>query len=144
MGGVGHEDGGSTVDGVLARGTTAGPGAGREHHRVSPGQQRRDIVGRGRLQITDDSFGAGFLHVGDVGRVPDQRDGLIAALSQEALQQERDLPVPARDHYAHAVSLLTELIARSDDAPGSNVAFLHTGDTGNLFEIAQVAGSITG
>jgi L-cysteate sulfo-lyase len=29
-------------------------------------------------------------------------------------------------------------------APGSNVAFLHTGDTGNLFEIAQVAGDITG
>jgi L-cysteate sulfo-lyase len=35
--------------------------------------------------------------------------------------------------------------ARTDRiAPGSNVAFLHTGDTGNLFEIAQVAGDITG
>jgi L-cysteate sulfo-lyase len=28
--------------------------------------------------------------------------------------------------------------------PGSDVAFLHTGDTGNLFEIAQVVGDITG
>ncbi len=28
--------------------------------------------------------------------------------------------------------------------PGSNVAFVHTGDTGNLFEIARVAGDITG
>ena len=27
--------------------------------------------------------------------------------------------------------------------PGSNVAFLHTGDTGNLFEITQVTGDIT-
>jgi 1-aminocyclopropane-1-carboxylate deaminase/D-cysteine desulfhydrase-like pyridoxal-dependent ACC family enzyme len=27
--------------------------------------------------------------------------------------------------------------------PGSNVAFLHTGDTGNLFEIAKVAGDLT-
>jgi 1-aminocyclopropane-1-carboxylate deaminase/D-cysteine desulfhydrase-like pyridoxal-dependent ACC family enzyme len=26
--------------------------------------------------------------------------------------------------------------------PGSNVAFLHTGDTGNLFEITQVVGDI--
>jgi hypothetical protein len=28
--------------------------------------------------------------------------------------------------------------------PGSNVAFLHTGDTGNLFEISQVVGDIGG
>ncbi|WUH97653.1 pyridoxal-phosphate dependent enzyme [Spirillospora sp. NBC_00431] len=27
--------------------------------------------------------------------------------------------------------------------PGSNVAFLHTGDTGNLFEIPQVVGNVT-
>ena len=26
--------------------------------------------------------------------------------------------------------------------PGSNVAFLHTGDTGNLFEIPQVVGNV--
>jgi hypothetical protein len=35
--------------------------------------------------------------------------------------------------------------ARTGRIPaGSNVAFLHTGDTGNLFEIAQVAGDLTG
>lgn len=28
--------------------------------------------------------------------------------------------------------------------PGSNVAFLHTGDTGNLFEIPQVVGNVVG
>ncbi|GAA3773712.1 D-cysteine desulfhydrase family protein [Plantactinospora mayteni] len=28
--------------------------------------------------------------------------------------------------------------------PGSTVAFLHTGDTGNLFEIGQVVGAVTG
>lgn len=29
-------------------------------------------------------------------------------------------------------------------APGSNVAFLHTGDTGNLFEIPEVVGNVAG
>lgn len=34
--------------------------------------------------------------------------------------------------------------ARSGRIPaGSNVAFLHTGDTGNLFEIPEVVGNIT-
>jgi hypothetical protein len=37
-----------------------------------------------------------------VGPIPDQPYGLVTALREEALQQERDLPVPARDHYAHA------------------------------------------
>jgi len=32
---------------------------------------------------------------------------LVAALDQEALHQQGDLPVPARDHYAHAATLLT-------------------------------------
>ena len=34
----------------------------------------------------------GTPHIGDVGRVPDQPYGPVAALSQEALQQERDRP----------------------------------------------------
>jgi 1-aminocyclopropane-1-carboxylate deaminase/D-cysteine desulfhydrase-like pyridoxal-dependent ACC family enzyme len=34
--------------------------------------------------------------------------------------------------------------ARTGKIPaGSNVAFLHTGDTGNLFEVTQVVGAIT-
>jgi hypothetical protein len=45
-----------------------------------------------------------------MGRVPDQPDGLVPVLSQEALQQQRDLPVPARDHYPHAATLLTGII----------------------------------
>ena len=88
-------------------GATARTGAGRKYHRVSPGQQHRDLIGRGRFQVADDSFRAGLAHIGDVGRIPDQRDGLVAALSQQALQQQRDLPVPARDHYPHAATLLT-------------------------------------
>src|SRR5580700_6111219 len=50
-----------------------------------------------------------------MGRVPDQPYGLVAALGEEALQQECDLAVPARDHYAHAASLLTGIIGRGDD-----------------------------
>ena len=42
----------------LAGGAAARTSAGRKHYRVSPGQQHRDIIGRGRLQVTDDSFGA--------------------------------------------------------------------------------------
>jgi hypothetical protein len=110
LGGVGHQHAGSPVDGVLAQGATAGTSAGREYHRVSPGQQHRDIAGRGRLQIADDSLRTSLLHIGDVGRVPDQPCGLVTALGEEALQQERDLPTPARDHYAHAVSLVTGII----------------------------------
>ena len=45
----------------------------------------------------------------------DQPYGRVAALGQQALEQERDLPVPARDHYAHAVSLLAGITGRSDD-----------------------------
>jgi hypothetical protein len=41
-----------------------------------------------------------------MGRIPDQPDRLVAALSQETFQQERNLPVPARDHYPHPASLL--------------------------------------
>jgi hypothetical protein len=50
-----------------------------------------------------------------VGRVPDQPDGVVAALGEQALQQERDLPVAARGHYAHAVSLLSGIIGGSRD-----------------------------
>jgi hypothetical protein len=56
------------------------------------------------------------VHIGGVGRVPDQPCGLVAALSREALQQERDLPVPARDHEARAASLHTGITGRRDDA----------------------------
>jgi len=48
-----------------------------------------------------------------VGRVPDQPYGLVAALGQEALEQERDLPVPAGDHYSHSATLLTGLTGRA-------------------------------
>ena len=34
-------------------------------------------------------------------------DAVIFAAGEEALEQERDLPVPARDHHAHAASILT-------------------------------------
>jgi len=57
-----------------------------------------------------------------VSRVPDQPCGLVAALTQEALQQQRDLPVPARNHYAHAASLLTRITGRattSSAVPGT-------------------------
>ena len=107
LGGLGHQHRTSPVDRVLARGAAARTGAGRKYHRVSPGQQHRDITGRGRLQIADDGFGAGRAHIGGVGRVPDQRDGLVAALGQQALQEQRDLPVPARDHYRMPPTLLT-------------------------------------
>jgi hypothetical protein len=52
-----------------------------------------------------------------VGRVPDQPDGLIAAFGQEALQQQRDLPVPARNHYPHATTLLTGSPAQATTSP---------------------------
>jgi hypothetical protein len=47
-----------------------------------------------------------------VGRVSDQPGGLVTALRQEALQQVRDLPVPARDHYAHTATLHTGFTGR--------------------------------
>jgi hypothetical protein len=96
-------------------GAAARTSVGREYHHVGPGQQLCDITGRGCLQVADGSFGAGLVHIGGVGRVPDQPCGLVTALSQEALQQERDLPVPARDHDARAASLLTEITGRGDD-----------------------------
>jgi hypothetical protein len=49
-----------------------------------------------------------------VGRVPDQPNRLVTALSEETLQQKRDLPVPARDYYTHAASLLTQIIGKND------------------------------
>ena len=52
-----------------------------------------------------------------MGRVPDQSYGLVTALGEEALQQQRDLPVPARDHYAHAASLVTGIIGVSATPP---------------------------
>jgi hypothetical protein len=42
-----------------------------------------------------------------MSRVPDQPDGLVPALSQQPLQQQRDLPVPARYHHPHAATLLS-------------------------------------
>jgi len=118
-GGAGHQHAGSPVDGVLCGGAAACTGVGREYHRVGPGQQLCDITGRGCLQVADGSSGADLVHIGGVGRVPDQPCGLVAALSQQALQQERDLPVPARDHYARAASLLTGITGRRDaDASG--------------------------
>jgi hypothetical protein len=94
FGGIGHQHRGGPVDGVLARRAAARTGASGEHHRVSPGQQHRDITGRGRLQVADDGFGAGLVHIGDVGRVPDQPDRLVTAVGQKALQQQRDFPCP--------------------------------------------------
>jgi hypothetical protein len=107
LGGVGHQHRGSPVDRVLARRATARPSVGRKYHCVSPRQQHRDIIGRRRLQIADDSLGADPLHIGGVRRVPDQPDGLITAIGEETLQQQRDLPVAAGDYYAPAASLLT-------------------------------------
>jgi SEC-C motif-containing protein len=65
------------------------------------------------LQGTDSgrNRGAGRADISGMGRVPDQPDHLVAALGQQAFQQERDLPVPARDHYTHAASLLKEAFA---------------------------------
>ena len=91
-------------------------------HRVSPGQRYRDILGRGGLQVADDSFSAGLVHIFDVGRVPDQPHGLLAALGQEALQQERDLPVPARDHDAPAATSLRGIIGSSHDGARGHAA----------------------
>jgi hypothetical protein len=52
------------------------------------------------------------VHISDMGRGPDQPDGLVPVLSQKALQQKRDLPVPTRDHYPHAATLLIEITGR--------------------------------
>jgi hypothetical protein len=40
--------------------------------------------------------------IGGMCRIPDQAHGLITAPGQEALEQQRNLPVPARDHHTHA------------------------------------------
>ena len=62
-----------------------------------------------RLQIADNGFGDTLLHIGGLGRVPDQPDSLVTTPGQQTLQRKRDLPVPARDHYAHPASLLTQI-----------------------------------
>jgi hypothetical protein len=51
-----------------------------------------------------------------VSRVPDQPHSLITAPGQDALQQQRDLPVPARDHYTHGASLRTGITSSRHDA----------------------------
>ena len=89
------------MDGVLAGGAAARTSTGREDHRVRPGQQGRGIFCRGGLQVADHSFGPGLLHIGGLGRVPDQPGHLIAPPGQEPLGQQRNLPVPTRDHYSH-------------------------------------------
>jgi predicted lipid-binding transport protein (Tim44 family) len=71
-----------------------------------------------------------------VGRVPDQPDGLIAALGQEALQQQRDLPVAARNHYSHAATLLT---SRPPKTPAKGAGG-HTGSMGR--KIGTILGAI--
>src|SRR5215469_13340288 len=57
-----------------------------------------------------------------MGRVSDHPYGLVAAAGEQALQQECDLPMPARDHYTHAASLRTHHRAAwlkvSDVLPG--------------------------
>ena len=103
------------MNGVLAGGAAARTSAGREYHRGRPGQQYRDILGRGRLQVADHRVGTGLLHLGGLGRVPDQPGHLIAPPGQEPLGQQRNLPVPTRDHYSHTPH---PTYRRSSMAPG--------------------------
>ena len=60
-----------------------------------------------------------------MGRVPDQSYRLVAAFSQQTLQQQRDLPVPARDHYPHAASLLTRSLAETTTPPAGRAAIVN-------------------
>jgi hypothetical protein len=64
------------------------------------------------------------LHLSDVGRVPDQPDGLVAALGQQALEQERDLAVPTRDHHAHAASLLAGSRVKAATPPAGRAVII--------------------
>ena len=88
------------------RGSAAArPGAGGEHHRVGARELRGQFVDGGGLQVADHGPRTGRLDVVDVVRVADQPDDLVAALGQQPLQQQRDLPVSTRDHHAHAVTV---------------------------------------
>jgi hypothetical protein len=53
---------------VPLRGPLPGPATAAKTPR-QPGRERRDIIARGRLRITDDRHGTDLLHISDVGGV---------------------------------------------------------------------------
>lgn len=61
---------------------------------------------------------------------------------------QQDPPCPSRGRvrrpclHSQRVGRMLNHIRTGRVQSGSNVAFLHTGDTGNLFEIPQVVGNV--
>ncbi len=94
LGRVGEQNGGVTVDRLLARRSAARSRTGGEHHRVGILQVRRNIGGGGRFEVDDHRLGAGRLQVGGVVGVPDQPDCRVSALGEQPFQDEGDLPCP--------------------------------------------------
>ena len=75
--------------------------------------------------------------IGEDYAVP-SREGVAAI--RELAQAEGVFVGPV--YTAKGLAGMLEHIRAGRVQPGSNVAFLHTGDTGNLFEIPQVVGNV--
>ncbi len=83
----------------LRSGAAARPGARGEHHRVGALHEAAQ-VGLG-LQVADHGLGPHALQVGGVVGVADQAAGAVAALGQQPLEVERDLPMASGDDDVH-------------------------------------------
>ena len=106
FGGVGQQDRGVAVDGLLARRAAArDPRPRRTRRRRRRAGVRRPPSNRGALQIHDNRFGARRFEVGGLRRVADESGDGVAALREQALEDQRDLSVSARDDDAHALPL---------------------------------------
>jgi hypothetical protein len=100
-----QQDGGVTVDGLLARRSAAGPRTRGEHDRIGTPDVRRNVGDRGFFEVHHHRLGARGFEVGDMVRVPDQPDCRVAAVGEQPFEDEGDLAVPTGDDDAHASTL---------------------------------------
>jgi hypothetical protein len=105
LGGVGEQDGGTAVDGLLAGHPAAGPCPGREDDRVGADGDGRDVLDAGRLEVPDDRFHAVGDEVGGVVGVADDPDHRVAAGGQETAHAAGDLAVGPGENDAHGRAL---------------------------------------
>ena len=102
--GVGQQDRGVPVDGLLARRAAAGSRARGEHHGVGAPHVLGHLGDRRLLQVHHHGLGTGGLQIRDLRGVADQTGDGITARRKQPLQDQRDLSVPARDHDPHVIT----------------------------------------
>ena len=103
--GVGQQDGGAAVDGVLAAGAAARAGAGGEHDRVGAGRRRRRSSTEARSRSSTTGIDAVAAQVGLVRRGCGRCRRRCRRGWSGAAEAAGDLPVGAGDHDAHGPAL---------------------------------------